>query len=66
MCLALTCTTLVTRPSRDVPEGASSDGLIKVNNDEYFTLSVNSFYCYNDFTNVIIIVIVLIYIVEMI
>ncbi len=25
------------------------DGLIKVNTDEYFTLSVNSFHCYNDF-----------------
>ena len=25
------------------------DGLLKCNNDEYFTLSVNSFYCYNDF-----------------
>ena len=25
------------------------DGLLKVNKDEYFTLSVNSFYCYNDF-----------------
>lgn len=25
------------------------DGLLKCNSDEYFTLSVNSFYCYNDF-----------------
>ncbi len=25
------------------------DGLIKVNTDEYFTLSANYFYCYNDF-----------------
>jgi len=25
------------------------DGLLKCNTDEYFTLSVNSFYCYNDF-----------------
>jgi len=25
------------------------DGLLKVNNDEYFTMSVNAFYCYNDF-----------------
>ena len=25
------------------------DGLLKVNKDEYFTLSVNSFFCYNDF-----------------
>ena len=25
------------------------DGLLKVNDDEYFSLSVNSFYCYNDF-----------------
>ena len=25
------------------------DGLLKVNSDEYFSLSVNSFYCYNDF-----------------
>ena len=25
------------------------DGLLRVNKDEYFTLSVNSFYCYNDF-----------------
>jgi len=25
------------------------DGLLKVNKDQYFTLSVNSFYCYNDF-----------------
>ena len=25
------------------------DDLLKINKDEYFTLSVNSFYCYNDF-----------------
>ena len=25
------------------------DSLLKCNSDEYFTLSVNSFYCYNDF-----------------
>ena len=25
------------------------DGLLKVNSDEYFQLSVNSFYCFNDF-----------------
>ncbi len=25
------------------------DGLLKMNKDEYFTLSVNLFYCYNDF-----------------
>ena len=25
------------------------DGLLKCNTDEYFSLSVNSFYCYNDF-----------------
>jgi hypothetical protein len=25
------------------------DGLLKVNKDEYFTMSVNAFYCYNDF-----------------
>ena len=25
------------------------DGLLKCNSDEYFTLAVNSFYCYNDF-----------------
>ena len=25
------------------------DGLLRVNKDEYFTLSVISFYCYNDF-----------------
>ncbi len=24
-------------------------GLLNVNKDEYFTMSVNSFYCYNDF-----------------
>ncbi len=28
------------------------DGLLRVNKDEYFTMSVNSVYCYNDFTNV--------------
>ena len=57
------------RKSDETPSNFSviiPDGLLKVNKDEYFTLSVNSFYCYNDFTNVIIIVIVLIYIVEMI
>ena len=25
------------------------DGLLRVNKDEYFTMTVNSFYCYNDF-----------------
>ncbi len=25
------------------------DGLLRVDKDEYFTISVNSFYCYNDF-----------------
>ena len=25
------------------------DGLLKVTKDQYFTMSVNSFYCYNDF-----------------
>ena len=25
------------------------DGLLRVNKDEYFTISINSFYCYNDF-----------------
>ena len=25
------------------------DGLLRVNKDEYFTMSVNAFYCYNDF-----------------
>jgi hypothetical protein len=40
------------RKSDETPSNFSviiPDGLIKVNNDEYFTLSVNSFYCYNDF-----------------
>ena len=40
---------------RKVDETASNfsiiipDGLLKVNKDQYFTMSVNSFYCYNDF-----------------
>ena len=40
------------RKSDETPSNFSviiPDGLIKVNNDEYFTMSVNSFYCYNDF-----------------
>ncbi len=40
------------RKSDETPSNFSviiPDGLIKVNKDEYFTLSVNSFYCYNDF-----------------
>ena len=51
------------RKSDETPSNFSviiPDGLIKCNNDEFFTLAVNSFYCYNDFTNVIIIVIALI------
>ena len=41
--------------NRKVDETASNfsiiipDGLLRVNKDEYFTMSVNSFYCYNDF-----------------
>jgi hypothetical protein len=40
---------------RKIDETASNfnviipDGLLKVNKDQYFTMSVNSFYCYNDF-----------------
>jgi len=40
------------RKSDETPSNFSvliPDGLLKCNNDEYFTLSVNSFYCYNDF-----------------
>ena len=40
------------RKSDETPSNFSviiPDGLLKVNNDEYFTLSVNSFYCFNDF-----------------
>jgi hypothetical protein len=40
------------RKSDETPSNFSviiPDGLLRVNNDEYFTLSVNSFYCYNDF-----------------
>jgi hypothetical protein len=40
------------RKSDETPSNFSviiPDGLLKVNNDEYFTMSVNSFYCYNDF-----------------
>ena len=29
------------------------DGLLKVHDNEFFTLSVTSFNCYNDFINVI-------------
>ena len=45
----------VNSKSRKLDETASNfsviipDGLLRVNKDEYFTLSVNSFYCYNDF-----------------
>jgi len=41
--------------NRKVDETASNfsiiipDGLLRINKDEYFTMSVNSFYCYNDF-----------------
>jgi len=40
------------RKSDETPSNFSviiPDGLLKVNKNEYFTLSVNSFYCYNDF-----------------
>ena len=40
------------RKSDETPSNFSviiPDGLLKCNTDEYFTLSVNSFYCYNDF-----------------
>jgi len=40
------------RKSDETPSNFSviiPDGLLKCNSDEYFTLSVNSFYCYNDF-----------------
>ena len=40
------------RKSDESPSNFSviiTDGLLKVNSDEYFSLSVNSFYCYNDF-----------------
>ena len=40
------------RKSDETPSNFSviiPDGLLKVNNDEYFTMSVNAFYCYNDF-----------------
>ena len=40
------------RKSDETPSNFSviiPDGLLKVNKHEYFTLSVNSFYCYNDF-----------------
>jgi len=40
------------RKSDETPSNFSviiPDGLLRVNNDEYFTMSVNSFYCYNDF-----------------
>ena len=45
----------VNSKNRKVDETASNfsiiipDGLLRVNKDEYFTMSVNSFYCYNDF-----------------
>ena len=48
------------RKSDETPSNFSviiPDGLIKVNNDEYFTMSVNSFTVTMTFTNVIIIVI---------
>jgi hypothetical protein len=40
------------RKSDETPSNFSvliPDGLLKVNKDGYFTMSVNSFYCYNDF-----------------
>ena len=40
------------RKSDETPSNFSviiPDGLLKVDNNEYFTMSVNSFYCYNDF-----------------
>jgi len=40
------------RKSDETPSNFSviiPDGLLKCNTDEYFSLSVNSFYCYNDF-----------------
>jgi hypothetical protein len=40
------------RKSDETPSNFSviiPDGLLKCNNDEFFTLAVNSFYCYNDF-----------------
>ena len=40
------------RKSDETPSNFSviiPDGLLKVNKNEYFTLSVNSFCCYNDF-----------------
>ena len=40
------------------------DGLLRVNKDEYFTMSVNAFYCYNEFINAIQIVMVLMYYLE--
>ena len=42
------------------------NSLLKVNKNEYFTMSVNSFYCNNDFANVIILVIVLMQYLEII
>jgi hypothetical protein len=52
----------VNSKNRKVDETASNfsiiipDGLLRVNKDEYFTMSVNSFYCIMTFTNVIQIV----------
>jgi len=40
------------RKSDETPSNFSviiPDGLLKFDNNEYFTMSVNSFYCYNDF-----------------
>ena len=40
------------RKSDETPSNFSviiPDGLLKCASDEYFSLSVNSFYCYNDF-----------------
>ena len=51
------------RKSDETPSNFSviiPDGLLKVNKDEYFTMSVNSFIVIMTFTNVIILVIVLI------
>ena len=51
------------RKSDETPSNFSviiPDGLLKVDKDEYFTMSVNSFIVIMTFTNVIIIVIVLI------
>jgi hypothetical protein len=46
------CVNSKNRKSDESPSNFSviiPDDLIIINQDEYFTLSVNSFYCYNDF-----------------